>query len=118
MREKYETLDAIFTGDLGKLGSEILCDLIGKDFPRVRDIHCDCGTLLYDMNKKNCNAGASGCGCSASVLSSYILPKIERGELSDILFISTGALMSPTSLQQGENILGIAPVINIKGDNI
>lgn len=112
--EKYRTLDAIFTGDLGKIGSEILRELIYKDFPMAAEIHYDCGTLLYDMNKNNCNAGASGCGCSASVLSSYILPKIKKGDLSDILFISTGALMSPSSIQQGENILGIAPVINIK----
>lgn len=112
--EKYRTLDAIFTGDLGRIGSEILRELIFKEFPMAAEIHCDCGTLLYDMNKTNCNAGASGCGCSASVLSSYILPKLEMGELSDVLFISTGALMSPSSVQQGENILGIAPIINIK----
>ena len=109
-----DSFDAIFTGDLGKIGSEILRELIYKDFPRAAEIHKDCGTLLFDMNKKNCNAGASGCGCSASVLSSYILPRLKSGEFSNILFLSTGALMSPTSVQQGENILGIAPVINIK----
>ena len=112
--EKYDSLNAIFTGDLGRLGSEIFSELIYKHFPRAADIHRDCGTLLYDMNKRNCNAGASGCGCSASVLSSYVLPRLESGDLSDILFISTGALMSPGSVQQGENILGIAPVVNIK----
>jgi len=114
--EKYSSLDAIFTGDLGKLGSEILRELLYKDFPRAADIHFDCGTLLYDMNKKNCNAGASGCGCSASVLSCHVLPKIKSGEFSDILFLSTGALMSPSSILQGESILGIAPIINIKKD--
>ena len=109
--------DAVFTGDLGKIGSEIFGELIEKELPDIKNIHTDCGTLLFDMEKKNVNAGASGCGCSASVLSTYILPRLESGEYSNILFLSTGALMSPSSVLQGENILGIAPVINIKRDN-
>ena len=66
------------------------------------------------MNKKNVNAGASGCGCSASVLATYVLPKLISGEYKNILFLSTGALMSPSSILQGESILGIAPLVNIK----
>ena len=115
LKEGYiNEVDAIFTGDLGKIGSDILRDLIRKDFPRAAEIHEDCGTLLYDMKKKNVNAGASGCGCSASVLSTYVLPGLESGKFNNILFLSTGALMSPQSILQGESILGIAPVINIK----
>ena len=108
--------DAIFTGDLGRIGSEILCELIKKDFPKVKNIHKDCGMLLYDMNKENVNSGASGCGCSASVLSTFVLPRLISGEYKNILFLSTGALMSPSSILQGESILGIAPVINIRRD--
>ncbi|MBR5438012.1 MAG: stage V sporulation protein AD, partial [Clostridia bacterium] len=106
--------DAIFTGDLGSVGSEIFKELISKDFPRAAEIHLDCGNLLFDTKKKNLGAGASGCGCSASVLSALILPKIKRGELKNILFLSTGALMNSGSVLQGESILGIAPVINIR----
>ena len=109
-----DDIDAIFTGDLGRIGSEIFCELISRKFKRAAYIHKDCGLLLYDMNKKNVNSGASGCGCSASVLSSYILPKLKSGEYENILFLSTGALMSPSSILQGENILGIAPILNIK----
>ena len=108
--------DAIFTGDLGRIGSEILCELIEKDFPKVKNIHKDCGMLLYDMNKENVNSGASGCGCSASVLSTFVLPRLISGEYKNVLFLSTGALMSPSSILQGESILGIAPVINIRRD--
>lgn len=111
---KIEEIDAIFTGDLGKIGSDILRELLLKEFPRAAKIHEDCGTLLYDMNKKNVNAGASGCGCSASVLATYVLPKLISGEYKNILFLSTGALMSPSSILQGESILGIAPLVNIK----
>ena len=109
--------DAIFTGDLGKIGSAVFSELIEKDFPGVSKIHLDCGTLLYDMNKENVNAGASGCGCSASVLATYVLPRLISGEYKNILFLSTGALMSPSSILQGQNILGIAPVINIRSKN-
>ncbi len=110
--------DAIFTGDLGKVGSRIFSALMEKEIPEIKNIHDDCGLLLYDMTRKNVNSGASGCGCSASVLSSYILPKLKSGEYKNILFLSTGALMSPSSVLQGENILGIAPLINIKrGDS-
>jgi stage V sporulation protein AD len=113
-----ENFDAIFTGDLGRVGSEIFKEMIEKEFPTAAKIHRDCGMLLFDMNKRNVNSGASGCGCSASVLSTYILPKLESGEYKNILFLSTGALMSPTSILQGESILGIAPIINLKREEI
>ncbi len=109
--EKINNFDLIVTGDLGKYGSQILEELLKKDLPGAEKIHADCGNLLYDENKQDCHAGASGCGCSASVLASYFLPKMEKGELKNILFLSTGALMSPSSVLQGENILGIAPLL-------
>ena len=113
-KNKIEDFDAIFTGDLGRIGSEILRELLSEKFKSAAKIHRDCGTMLYDMNKKNVNSGASGCGCSASVLASFILPEMKMGNLRNVLFLSTGALMSPSSILQGENILGIAPIINIK----
>ncbi|MBO5880006.1 MAG: stage V sporulation protein AD [Clostridia bacterium] len=112
-----EDYDAIYTGDLGKEGAEIFCNLLKNDFPLIDKKHKDCGMLLYDFKKSNVNSGASGCGCSASVLSSHILPKFSSGEYKNILFLSTGALMNPSSILQGENILGVAPLINIKGEN-
>ena len=108
--------DLIMTGDLGIIGSEILSEMLDYDVPGASKIHLDAGTLLYDKTRKNLHAGASGCGCSAAVLSSFILPKIERGEYKNILFLSTGALMNPTSVMRGNNILGIAPVINLRRD--
>ncbi len=108
--------DRIVTGDLGKVGSSILEELLDKEIPGASNIHEDCGLLLYDSSKKNLNSGASGCGCSASVLASHFLPKLESGEYKNILFLSTGALMNPSSILQGDNILGVAPIINIKRD--
>lgn len=105
--------DYIVTGDLGKTGSSVLEELIASELPEADGKHIDCGNLLYDGKKSDIHSGASGCGCSASVLASYFLPKLESKKIKNILFMSTGALMSPSSVMQGENILGIAPVIHI-----
>lgn len=106
--------DHIVTGDLGKVGTDILRSILNDRLPSAAPRHLDCGLLLYDTKKKDVHAGASGCGTSASVLSSFFLPKIESGELGNILFLSTGALMSPSSLLQGNTIKGIAPVVHIR----
>ncbi len=106
--------DAIITGDLGFVGSDILSEMLAKEVKGAEKIHLDCGKLIYDKSKKDVHSGGSGCGCSASVLSAHFLPMLEKGEMKNILFLSTGALMSPGSVLQGENILGIAPLIHIK----
>ncbi len=104
--------DGIFTGDLGYEGHAILTDsLSSSGFPTSNFF--DCGLLIYDREKQDAHAGGSGCGCSACVLSSFLLPKLERGEFHDILFVATGALMSRKSLLQGNSIPGIAHLIRI-----
>lgn len=108
-----EDFDYIVTGDLGRAGSGVFDELMKKDLPSADKKHVDCGNFLYNRNEKDTHSGASGCGCSASVLASYFLPKLEKGTIKNILFLSTGALMSPSSVLQGENILGIAPLIHI-----
>lgn len=100
--------DRIFTGDLGAIGSDLLKQLMKeKGFAIPDEIHQDCGLLIYNR-EDDVHAGGSGCGCSASVLSAHILPKLQSGEWKKVLFMATGALMSPTSSQQGESIPGIA----------
>jgi stage V sporulation protein AD len=109
------------TGDLGEVGSNILHDILSSKNQHgvyLNSIHRDCGLLLYDNKKFDVHAGGSGCGCSASVLASFILPAIEKGSFRRVLFLSTGALMSTSSVYQGEHILGIAPAIVIEGVNL
>ena len=106
--------DFIVTGDLGKVGSNILCDLLRTALPSAVPRHLDCGLLLYDKEKQDMHSGASGCGTSASVLASYFLPMLKSGEIHRILFLSTGALMSPSSVLQGNTIKGIAPCVVIE----
>ena len=105
--------DAVVTGDLGTLGSRLLLSLLKEHSLDLSAVHMDCGTLLYDTSVQDAHCGASGCGCSAAVLASYFLPILAAGKMKNILFLSTGALMSPTALLQGENILGVAPLLRL-----
>ena len=106
-----DRFDMIATGDLGKVGSTLLLELMEREGWKLQGRHADCGLLIYDTEKQQVEAGGSGCGCSASVLCSYILPAIRRGDLKNVLFAATGALMSTTSVQQGESIPGIAHLL-------
>ena len=112
-----EDYDLIFTGDLGYIGTQCLYELCEKDGIDLRCRHTDCGNIIFDREKQDVHGGGSGCGCSASVLCSYVMHRLSEGNLNNILFMSTGALMSPTSSFQGESIPGIAHLINIKNGN-
>ena len=111
---KPDDYDIIFTGDLGYVGTNLLYELLEREGIDIRCRHSDCGTLIFDRKEQDGHAGGSGCGCSASVLCSYIMHRLEKGDFGNILFMSTGALMSPTSSFQGESIPGIAHLLNIK----
>lgn len=108
--------DLILTGDLGKVGSDILVELFSRQGTDISAIHNDCGIMLYDPEKQDVHSGGSGCGCSACVLCGYVLDRIRRGELKNVLFAATGALMSPTVLQQGESIPGISHAVHISAE--
>lgn len=106
-----EDYGAIFTGDLGALGHDILQALFKADGVELGPRYMDCGVLIYDLATQEVNAGGSGCGCSASVLAGHILQAMEDGVWERVLFAATGALMSPTSSQQGESIPGICHAV-------
>ena len=106
--------DLILTGDLGWEGGSIFRELLLVEGYDVRKNYNDCGMLIYDREAQDMHSGGSGCGCSAVVLASYILPKLARGELSDILVLGTGAMMSPSSVLQGESIPAIAHLVRLK----
>lgn len=110
--------DLILTGDLGAVGSSVLCDILSEKLPSATSRHNDCGLLIYDRKRQDVHAGGSGCGTSASVFASHILPMLERGEITNMLLLSTGALMSQSSVLQGSTIRGIAPVLHIESEMI
>lgn len=108
-----EDFDLIITGDLGRVGGSLLIELLENDGISISSRYKDCGTMIYDYETQDVHAGGSGCGCSASVLCGYFLDKVKSGELKNILFCATGALMSPTMSQQGESIPGISHAVHI-----
>ena len=106
--------DLVLTGDLGVLGRQIVADFFAADGVDMGETYQDCGMLLYDIQKQDMHAGASGCGCSASVLCGYLLGQMEARHLKKILFAPTGALLSPTSSFQGESVPGICHALTIE----
>lgn len=106
--------DLILTGDLGEVGSASLYDLLLMENIDIRNNHNDCGLMIFDRKKQDVHAGGSGCGCAGSVFCSKILNSINDSRLKNILFIATGALMSPTTSGQGSSIPSIAHLVNIK----
>ena len=106
--------DAIFTGDLGAMGHDILQALFREDGVELGVMYLDCGMLIYDVKAQDVHAGGSGCGCSASVLAAHILPSMRKGIWNRVLFAATGALMSATSAQQGDSIPGICHAVAIE----
>ena len=108
-----ETYDLIITGDLGEVGSEMLYDLFKRDGVELKSRHKDCGLMLYDRERQDVHAGGSGCGCSASMMCGHFLKQVQSGELKRIRYAATGALMSPTMVQQGGSIPGISHAVEI-----
>ena len=105
--------DLIVTGDLGRLGSELLEELFRQDGVDLQSRHTDCGLIIFDADQQDVHCGGSGCGCAAAVLSGYLLGGLRNGTWRNILFCPTGALHSPTTAFQGETIPGICHAISI-----
>ena len=103
--------DLILSGDLGYEGVSILREIIAIEGYKLGDNYTDCGILIYDKEKQDTHAGGSGCGCSASVLSAYILPEMAKGRYKKVLFIASGAMMSPDMIKQGESIPAIGHLL-------
>ena len=107
--------DLIVTGDLGQLGKELLLTLAQREGLEIGGKLVDCGTLVFDLLKQDVHSGGSGCGCSAITLCGYLLDRLHSGKLTQILFCGTGALLSPTSVQQGLPISGVCHAVSIQG---
>lgn len=110
-----DDFDLILTGDLGLIGSRLVKELLKKDEIDITGVHDDCGLIIFDTENPDNAAGGSGCGCSATVFAGHIMQKLQNGELKRVLLCATGALLSPTSTNQGLSIPAIAHLIEVEG---
>lgn len=110
-----EDFDLIVTGDLGQVGKEVLLELSVREGISLGGKLADCGCMVFDNTKQDVHAGGSGCGCSAITLCGDLLSKLSAGTLKKILFCGTGALLSPTSTQQGLPVPGVCHAVCIEG---
>lgn len=108
-----EFYDLILSGDLGLVGKSILIDMMLENGYDLSNNYDDCGCMIFDIEKQDMHAGGSGCGCGAVTLCGHIMNKLSSGELKNVLFMGTGALLSPTSSLQGESIPSVAHAIAI-----
>lgn len=108
-----EYYDLIVTGDLGKVGKQLCIDILKMNGLSIEAMYNDCGVMIFNLKEQDIHAGGSGCGCSATVFAGHIYKEMMKGNLKRVLFIATGALMSPISLQQKESIPGIAHAVSI-----
>lgn len=117
MKRSEADFDWIITGDLGRHGVLLLQELARRDGLNFGGKLVDCGTLIFDAAKQDVHSGGSGCGCSAVTLCGHFLNRLKRGQDRRILFCGTGALLSPTSTQQGMPIPGTCHAVSITGGN-
>ena len=113
---KPEYYDLILTGDLGKYGKNILMEFLSEEYKiNISKNYNDCGVMLYDLDtQEECLAGGSGPVCSCLVNYSFIFKKLKEKEIKKVLIVPTGAMYSPTSLFQGQNILSIAHAVSLE----
>ena len=109
-----EAYDRIVTGDLGKLGSDMVREFFERDGLKLGSVYDDCGLLIFDRQGQDVHCGGSGCGCSAAVLCGYLLGRMAKGDWKRLLFCGTGALLSPTTVQQKQSIPAVCHAVEIE----
>lgn len=112
--EDPDSFDYVLTGDLGFEGNAICRELLSEQGLTLGGNFSDCGMMIFDPESQDTHCGGSGCGCSATVLGGFILDKMRGGEIRRVLLVGTGALMSPSMIQQGKSIAGIGHLVRIE----
>ena len=102
------------TGDLAHEGTKLLYILLSEKGISIEKVHNDCGLMIYDIKAQDVHSGASGCGCSAAVLTGKIMRDMLEGRYKKVLFAGTGALMNITTVQQGLPIVGVTHLVELE----
>lgn len=106
--------DLIVTGDLARFGHQMAMRLAAERNVMLGERFKDCGIMVFDNSRQDVHSGGSGCGCSAIVTCGHLLKEMARGKLKKLLLVATGALLSPTTFQQGENIPTVAHAVALE----
>ncbi|WP_297133649.1 stage V sporulation protein AD [Terrisporobacter sp.] len=112
-KDDPNSFDLIATGDLGKIGKQILLDILKEMKVNISKVYTDCGLEIFDLENQDVHCGGSGCGCSATVFCAYIYEKLMKKEFNKVMLVSTGALLSPTSSLQNQTIPSVAHAVVI-----
>ena len=107
-KDDPDSFDLIATGDLGKVGKQIVIELLQEKKLDISKVYTDCGLEIFNLAEQDVHCGGSGCGCSATVFASYIYEKLIKKEFNKVMLVSTGALLSPTSTLQKQTIPSVA----------
>jgi len=111
--KKMSDFDMVLTGDLGQEGHVLCRELLARNGVESGDEFGDCGIMIFDGEKQDTHCGGSGCGCSGAVTAGYVMEQFRLGKVHDVLLCGTGALMSPSALQQGLSIAGIGHIVHL-----
>lgn len=110
MNKNINDYDIILTGDLGKLGLEILKTILYKEYNLKTNKLTDAGSILY-KDEQNKYQGGSGPVVLPLVLFNKILLS---KKYKHILIVGTGALHNTTLVNQKKSIPAIAHAIEIE----
>ena len=106
--------DLILTGDLGVYGKKILKEYMKVEYNIDLKNYDDSACMIYDLEKQQVYAGGSGPVCLPLVFNSYIYPKMLSGEITRVLLVATGALLSPSMVNQKLSIPSISHAISLE----
>ena len=102
--------DIILTGDLGNIGSKILREYLEINYNIKLKKHVDAGEQIFAQSQ-NVKSGASGPVSLPLVLFNKVL---RNTKLKKILIVGTGALHSPSLLNQKDTIPAIAHAVSLE----
>ena len=102
--------DVVLTGDLGKVGSQILKEFLLKNNNIKMKNHLDAATLIYS-DEQETFSGASGPVALPIVLFNKIL---KQRKYKKILIVGTGSLHSPVMCNQKNTIPSIAHAVSLE----
>lgn len=106
--------DLILTGDLGIYGKKMLVEYMKTEYNIELKNYDDAASMIFNINDQSVYAGGSGPACLPLVAYTYVLNKMKKRELNRVLLVATGALMSPTMVNQKLSIPSIAHAISLE----